>query len=332
MREIVSGIYMETLSFADRNASEMNLYLIKGSERCLLIDTGFCMEYCRKAISAMAEELGISLAMLDVLITHNHPDHTGMASWLAKQGAVIYMNPEEAEQKYNLIHGYLSDTLAQRENWRAVGVTEEDTPKLLRTLVHYGERNRREYSGGELFSFKAALPGDLLSYGNYHFRVVSLKGHTYGQIGLADEENKILFSADQVMKRIVPNVGSVNRNTALLEYYMHSLEEIKHRYQGFTVLSCHFEKITDVGKEVDRIVFHYLEKCDLMMRIVNSSQKKLTVRQVGLLAYGSPQPPVSDEEILTFTLIMAKTFSCLEYLYQEGFVSRYEAGGVLYWE
>ena len=35
------------------------------------------------------------------------------------------------------------------------------------------------------------------------FETVELKGHTFGQLGLFDKENKIFFCADQVIDGIV---------------------------------------------------------------------------------------------------------------------------------
>ena len=57
-------------------------------------------------------------------------------------------------------------------------------------------------------SFIPIHPGDILSYGGYHFEVKLLKGHTFGQCGLYEPEKKLMFMGDQLMTTIVPIVGT----------------------------------------------------------------------------------------------------------------------------
>ena len=70
--------------------------------------------------------------------------------------------------------------------------------------------------------------GEVLRYGDYTFETVELKGHTFGQLGLFDKENKIFFCADQVIDGIVPIVATTYPDEHLLKGYFASMERFRH--------------------------------------------------------------------------------------------------------
>lgn len=331
MEELYPGIYREILNFKGKTMSPFNLYLIKSRDRSLMIDTGVHSLEAKGEILGCLRELHIPCEKLDIFLTHNHPDHVGLAAEFAGEGAELYMNPEEDGFRCDLTHCYMAGEYGQDQILRTVGITEELTPDFYEMYHSAGmEEYERRYLAPE-FPFHPVRAGERLCYGDYEFQTVLLRGHTFGQMGLAADKQKLLFCGDQLMTSIVPNVGSMYRDTALLKYYMESMGELKHKYGDYTLLPCHYETIHHPAKEVDRIVFSYLDKCELMKHILESSQKPLTVCQVGMIAYGRLVEAVKRDGLSNFTLMVGKTFSCLEYLYMEGFVSREERDGVLYW-
>lgn len=331
MTEVYPNIFMEVIEFPDKNLSPRNLYVIKQKERSLMVDTALRTPECFHVIDGMLKELEISYENLDVFITHVHPDHTGLADEMAAKGARIYMNPAEADVKNDLTHCYLSEDQERTSSLRVVGVTPEHTPDVYRTVMNYTKEQFDKNLNVGQFAYTPMEPGETLRCGNFMFKVIGLRGHTYGQLGLYDEKHKIFFSGDQVMTTITPIVGSMHKDMALLEYYLNSLEIIKHHFRDYLVLSSHYDIMTDVGKEVDRIVLSYIDKCEIMKRTLKENGKAMTVRQVGVYSYGRSEEPPAKSMFPSCTMIWAKTFSCLEYLYQEGFVKREERDGILYW-
>ena len=49
------------------------------ADRCLLVDTGFRQDPCRQALFSQLKELGLAPGDVDVLLTHLHSDHSGLA-------------------------------------------------------------------------------------------------------------------------------------------------------------------------------------------------------------------------------------------------------------
>lgn len=79
VEQVKENIYRLGVTLPQNPLRELNSYLIRGGERDLLIDTGFRRPECREALMAGITEAGSSTSRIDVLLTHLHSDHTGLA-------------------------------------------------------------------------------------------------------------------------------------------------------------------------------------------------------------------------------------------------------------
>lgn len=331
MKEICKNIFQKTISYKSSLLSPRNLYVISGSERSLMVDTSLRLEHDAKAIDRMLGELGIEYPKLDIFITHDHPDHSGLAADLQQRGARVFMNPEEQNRRTDSIRGYLADEQKRRDHLRRMGVTAQYTPQVYDAFMEYMSRAGKEREDLPEFSFLPVFPGGQFHYGGYCFEVVPLKGHTFGQCGLYEKEFKLLFCGDQMMTTIVPIVSSLQTDWGLLKSYFDSMGDFKHVYADCHLLPSHYGPIKDAAAEADRIILGYLDKCEIMKDVLKKSKVPMTTREVGVRAYGRDDGPPDYHHFFTCTQIWAKTFSCLEYLYEEGFIERTEEEGIIYW-
>ena len=91
IEEVCKNIYRIGVALPGNPLRELNSYFLRGDDRDLLIDTGFRRPVCREALQAGLDELGSDPARRDVLCTHLHSDHSGMADLFAGPGRRIYM-------------------------------------------------------------------------------------------------------------------------------------------------------------------------------------------------------------------------------------------------
>ncbi len=139
-----------------------------------------------------------------LLVTHFHPDHMGLAGWLAEaSGAPLLMSRTEWLMGRMLA---LDDTPAFVE----AGARHDAAAGLDAEMV----RLRRER--GNLFrrsvvpppaSFERLVAGDELVAAGTHWRVIVGEGHAPEQVTLYSAERRILIAADQLLPRITPVVG-----------------------------------------------------------------------------------------------------------------------------
>lgn len=159
-----------------------------------------------------------------------------------------------------------------------------------------------------------------------------MRGHTFGQMGLYDKGHAILFSADQIIDGIVPIVATAYMNEHLLQLYFRSLASFAEQYQGCSIYPSHNQSFTDPSPVIRRILDAYRGKLDLIRHIVAFGTRPMTIKEVAFQAYGISFLPGQDmdNEIFKIKMILTKTFSCLEYLYDMAECSRVSRDGILY--
>ncbi|MDO5418075.1 MAG: hypothetical protein Q4F29_12810, partial [Lachnospiraceae bacterium] len=336
--EVLPGIYQLELHSNFKSINEIKLYLIPGKDpqkdRSLMVDVGFHDEECWRTLEQTLSGLGISFENLDIFLTHKHHDHCGLAYRFEQRGSRIFMNASEERHHYDCLHYNCLYNEDQAEALRYVGITKEGTPELWRIFTRAVKEDQLNEFNILHFHYRPVQPGDRFCYGGYELEAIPLRGHTYGQMGLLDRTHRFLFSADQIIQKIVPIVGTSFKDEHLLKAYFASLEQVKHEFLDCRLFPAHNSMLEgkEIRKNVNRIVFAYLEKIQIIEQIVRHGRHPMTVVQIAMLAYGIREVPQNKEQLLLLKMVTSKTFSCLEYLRDEDFVMRSERDGVLYWE
>jgi glyoxylase-like metal-dependent hydrolase (beta-lactamase superfamily II) len=92
IEEVYKNIYRIGVVLPGNPLKELNSYFIRGKDSDLLIDTGFRRPVCREALEQGLRELESDPARRDVLATHLHSDHSGMADLFTGPDRCIYMS------------------------------------------------------------------------------------------------------------------------------------------------------------------------------------------------------------------------------------------------
>jgi len=184
---------------------QVNGYLLADHAGTVAVDTGFNTD---DALAAWRALLAGSLAdrpITRIVCTHFHPDHSGLAGWLArKTGAPLIMTRVEWLTLRLLVADARAQVPAEMlAHWRGAGWSE-------------GEIDRAAALGWDRFGrLVARLPfgcgivaaGDALTVGGHRWRVVVGEGHSPAHLCLLDEARGLFLAGDQVLPRISPNVS-----------------------------------------------------------------------------------------------------------------------------
>jgi glyoxylase-like metal-dependent hydrolase (beta-lactamase superfamily II) len=220
----VRRIQLGNTVFEGRN----DVYVLGGTgadERLGLVDTGVSTQETRDELEAGLAECGYTLADVDdVVLTHWHADHAGLAGEIqATSGATVHVHAADAslvageETAWDRYH-----TLEERrfEEWRI-----PDGPRgELRAFLdsHAGAQ-------GEPVDVTPFADGDRLWIGGSALDVVHLPGHAAGLCGFAFDAagGREAFVGDVVLPKYTPNVGGADlRVDAPLQRYVESLERV----------------------------------------------------------------------------------------------------------
>ncbi len=173
-------------------------WLIAGSERCVLLDTGLGLADIAAAISPVATAPTI------VVNSHVHFDHVG-GNQLFEHTEMHELGPEWIEfgSAEDQLRGYqravegMDDSWRRlhevdRENWFLVGPDETMRPWPAHEISELGWRIDPPSPT------RLLADGDLVELGDRTLRVIHTPGHAPDHICLVDEAAGILFAQDQV--------------------------------------------------------------------------------------------------------------------------------------
>lgn len=337
MTEIHPGIYEITLSGPVGSAAAASVYLIRGNgrERSLLIDAGYDTPECKRVLNETLETLGVSPKDLDVFITHFHADHAGLAYWLSRSGARIYMNGFDYAQRFDCLYRDDSENgTIIAEVLDSMGVTEEAAPQLRQRYLTFDDRKDNTHpvwmNMVTSFPFESIQPGQCFCCGGYHLTAFALSGHTFGQQGLADEGKRIVFCADQLLSQTVPVIMTTRKNMGLLKKYLQSVDVLAKQYANTDVYPAHEGRLDDIAGAAERSKRFYQKKLEAMMAQL-SAKREMTLWQIVRQMYHLDADITTDKDFYASKMMLTRNFSLLEYLHDTGKVQRREEGNTLLW-
>ena len=201
--ELFKGINQIKLPLLKVGPENVNVYIVEGNDGNLLIDTGWNTP---EAFNTLAREMKNSgFVMKDItniVVTHIHPDHMGLAGKIAElTGASIAVS----EIENNLLDSYYThpETLISE---MIIFFMANGVPEWELKMLSEASFNIRSY----ISPFKATTllkEGDVISMAPYEFRVMATPGHSPGHICLYEPNKKYLFSGDHVLPEVVPNIS-----------------------------------------------------------------------------------------------------------------------------
>ena len=169
MKKQIENIYIKRFFY-------FNLYVIKGKDGDILIDTGFiCM---KKRVKKWLDKFNIKL----VILTHAHVDHIWNANYIKElYGCKIALGKNDLKNLDNSIIN--SKPSNKKFNWWC-------------KLMNYGMRKFRAKEFGI-----DMLLGDKQIINKYglNLKIINLPGHTKGSIGVL--YNGYLFAGDALVNR-----------------------------------------------------------------------------------------------------------------------------------
>jgi glyoxylase-like metal-dependent hydrolase (beta-lactamase superfamily II) len=185
----------------------INLWAIADGKGWALVDTGQRTDDTAaawRALFAHHAEQGEQGGLTRIFVTHMHPDHVGMAGWLARKfGVRLWMT----RQEYLNCRVMVSDTSREAPDeavsfYRQAGWGEA---ALESYRVRFGNFGRHIHALPD--SFRRLVDGEVIRIGEHDWRVVVGNGHSPEHACLYCPALQVLISGDQVLPRISSNVS-----------------------------------------------------------------------------------------------------------------------------
>ncbi len=248
--------------------------LIDGSgEDVALVDTGIATPETREELREGLADRGYSFADIDdIVLTHYHVDHAGLAGEIQAAGdATVYIHEADApivsgdEDAIEAMHTRRREYL---ESWGVPAEAQEELLAFLEAASHVS---------GEPADVTPIDDGDILEVGGHRLETVHSPGHTAGLSAFevidgsaAGEGTREAFVGDAILPVYTPNVGGADvRVERPLETYMGTLEGLAGR--GYDrVWPGHRDPIDEPDTRAETILDHHRERTDRVLEVLEA--------------------------------------------------------------
>lgn len=258
IEEIAKDIYRIPIPLIGNPLRELNSYFIRGNQRDLLIDTGFRKKECQEALEEGLRQLGSCRERRDVLVTHFHTDHAGLADLAADIHGKIYMNQTDAVYDQRADDEKLDQETVLR--FRSEGF---DEAHMKRMFARESENMAVPEIEDRLYMLQ---PHERIVCGDYSLENIPVPGHTPGNMMLWAEKQGIMFCGDHILFDISPNITPYAGVADSLGDYMNSLREAA-KYPVKLALPGH-RKIGDYQERITQLLAHHERRLVQVRQIV----------------------------------------------------------------
>ena len=239
----------------------INVWLLDSGDGCVLVDTGMASEIGKDAWLLIDEEVLTHKPLRAIFITHIHPDHIGLASWLQQRFAVpVLMSKRTHEQARLLLGGKVVSAGDEAEVFfRTNGVTDLS---MVRGMVSPARFARLASGLPEVARHVA--DGEVLQWGRNDWVALETNGHAEGHLCLFDARHELLISGDQVLPTISSNISFTWRGTDPnpLQSFLSSLRRLRDLPADTLVLPSHGLPFRGLHQRVDDLMQHHEEQLD----------------------------------------------------------------------
>jgi len=319
LEEVAPGVFWLRMPLPFQ-LDHINLWLLRDGDAWVIVDTGFPDDEGRANWERIIERLGGPVRR--VIVTHFHPDHLGLASWLMeKTGATLLMTTGEfltAHVVWNEVGGHGARFMV--EQFRQHGLDAERLAKFAKRGSGY-----RKAMPALPDYYQRIKAGDAVTVDGREWRIIIGHGHAPEHMSLYCAELGVLISGDMLLPRISTNISvfAATPDADALGWYLESLDELAGNIPEKTlVLPSHGLPFYGVQDRVAALHAHH----DDRLRALESSCEQAPQSAADLLETLFQRALDTHQTMFA----MGEAIAHLNYLEQAGRLSRMtDADGVI---
>jgi glyoxylase-like metal-dependent hydrolase (beta-lactamase superfamily II) len=296
--------------------NHINLWILDDGAGWAVVDTGWRSDDTMLAWRELFAQSPDERSLTRIFVTHMHPDHVGMAGWLARKFNVqLWMTRLE----YLSCRVMMSDTgreappegiaFYRRAGWSDAAIEGY--------RLRFGNFGKGIHALPE--SYRRLRDGEVLRIGAHDWRVVVGSGHSPEHACLYCPDLKLLISGDQVLPRISSNVSvyPIDPEADPMTEWLDSLAKVKREVpDDVLVLPAHNECFRGLHARIDALVQGQLRSLERLRRALTEPKRAIDV--FGALF----ARPIGEKDVALLSMATGESLACLSHLVYRGEVTR----------
>jgi glyoxylase-like metal-dependent hydrolase (beta-lactamase superfamily II) len=306
--EIASGILWLRMPLPFR-LNHINIFLIEDGDGWAVLDTGIANQATREIWEALAAGSLAGRKLTRLIVTHFHPDHIGLAGWLAERFGLPLLTTQTTYLQCLTIS--LSPGTLEAPVYRDFYIRRGLKPELTAAVATLGHAYLKMVTPLPPI-FERIADGDRLNIGERVFEVITGEGHAPELAMLYCAGDKLFLAGDQVMEKISPNVSvwAADPHGDPLGLYLRSLKKLKARVAGdVLVLASHHRPFHGLHERIDELAAHHALRC---ATIHEAARTPKTAAELLPVIFHKPLDP--HEMSFAFSEVLAH----MNYMLREG--------------
>lgn len=242
---------------------------LDGQAGWTVVDAGIASDVTRAAWERLFDERFDGRPLVRQICTHFHPDHLGLADWLASGGergrwsTRLWMTATEYAYGRFMAAGNDSSGDTAAQHFRRNGLTDDAALAKVRARGggYYPKLVPSVPAG-----YRRLQDGDEVSIGTAQhrrvFRIVIGQGHSPEHASLYCEQDRLLIAGDMVLPRISTNVSVFDMEPEAnpLPRYLHSLDRLLLLPADTLVLPSHGKPFTGLHRRIGQQHEHHRDR------------------------------------------------------------------------
>lgn len=298
----------------------VNSYLIRGSNGITLIDPGLHTPEAEQVWHSTLAAQGIVFSDIEqIVLTHHHPDHYGLAGWFQEHtgGAPVFLSQSGLTQAQRFWGDGQPLSVKIYSLFLQHGMEQAAADKLLPHMNSFVEWVSPQPEVTIL------APSSLIWLGDREYATIETPGHAAGHLCFYDPIDLIMFCGDHVIPQISPNVSYIpGMDPNPLYSFLTSLESIG-KYDVRMAYPGHREPFATFTSRTKELILHHQERLEQMRLLL---QMPTTAYQLCLSVFGDHLP------IHQLRFAMSETLAHLIYLREAGEVREVCHNEIIYYE
>jgi glyoxylase-like metal-dependent hydrolase (beta-lactamase superfamily II) len=240
----------------------INCWLIDDEGGVVLVDTGMNLPATREAWKALSQGPMSGMRVTQVIGTHFHPDHIGLAGWMCDHHDAPLVMTRGEWLTAKLLVADARDAVPDQVTAIRIGAgwSEEQITESAKS----GWSGFRRIVTPMPMGFRRIRDGDTVTIGGVDWRIVTGSGHSPEHACLLNERDGLFLSGDQVLPRISSNIslGVTEPDSDPLGEWLDSIAKLKQLPPDLLVLPGHGDPFYGLHARLDALDREHRERLD----------------------------------------------------------------------